>query len=936
MKTFTPVLVALALSCCDASGPTPSEKPTLEVAIAPLTLPGISKVCYDLRVTNGANGTGRAVWQKGDPAQDSPADTDSLCSSQFGNGSGGAVTFVGACDAAPASPGDTGRINSATLWVDSLHALGGGPISETGPEAWQDPCPAGCTLNTLCEENVDARVEFNLTILRQANQGFFDIGVNFDDIFCSAKVDCRDTSGEPLRLLFRPGTGTRDTTVVSAFACTAGPGRDTYLYRDAVTVTCGATVTPLSPSVGKGNAWASPSDDPAPTDAIWQYAVYAGDESLQCNGRPCNKLYWNVAVGLDPSFDDCTLTTTMTASDGPLSDFTTPASTTYPYIEVDVQLTDSAGLACGRHALDGQGEVTTTYTSIGGGENFDASLSGAGFAAPSVVDPNLCGGLTCAAGATCVAGRCVTAFSSWQTSTAVPTGAYPVVAPGSSTAPVTTWIDNDNLGGGWVLAFVVTNAGGVTADWFDGDFGIGTNHFTTVSTLNTPSLAGLNKVNAKHPLFDELAFSEIMIREDFQGTVGHKAYKLNSTKSFRERFAVPPIATYTDEVTAILGTSGTMGATFTSNMLMFNYQLQAVGGSNDGARIAATPAYNEATGGIAARVDASTGYSWRGNLTRSDSGRHYGAPGATTDHAVWIFVRLPCAPGTVACGGGCIDVNSNPDHCGACSIDCSTNSADTCNGGICQCQAPRTLCGGHCVDLGGGTCNSPGPFVTSADATGAPSGVYYVAPSGAGADPIKTYVDNGNLGGRWMLAAVVTNSTGTAADWFNGEFGVNQGVNHFTAVSTLNTSSLLSLQKSNAKHPLFDYFAFSELLIREDYQGTIGYKAYALNASRSFRTRFLAASNATYTNEVSSILGRSGTMGGTFSPDTLMFNYQLTNDGARLAATAASNEATGGIVGRVDGGTGYVWKGNLTRSDSGRHFNSAGATADHTVWLFVR
>ncbi len=350
-----------------------------EVSVAPLSLPGVSRICYDIRVRNGTSLSAEVVWQKGNPLVASPADTDTLCSSNFGNGSGGDITFVGTCDATKLSPLDYGRTNAVTLWVDSLHGASG-PISETGGDGWQNPCPNGCTLEALCQENADTPVNFNLTILRQANQGFFDIGVNFEDIFCSAKVDCVNAAGEPLDLLFRPSTGARDTTVVSALACTAGAGGalSTHLFRNPLVISCsggGSVTLPILSS--KGNIYTGSNPDPSLTDAIWQYAIYSGEEALNCGGASCNKVYWNVAIGLDETSDNCVLTTRMSAApEGRFAALTTPSGTTYPYIDVNVPLTDTSGLICRKHPLNETGSgVSTVYTSISSPVTFSSTFS---------------------------------------------------------------------------------------------------------------------------------------------------------------------------------------------------------------------------------------------------------------------------------------------------------------------------------------------------------------------------------------------------------------------------------------------------------------------------------------------------------------------------------------------------------------------------------
>ncbi len=56
-----------------------------------------------------------------------------------------------------------------------------------------------------------------------------------------------------------------------------------------------------------------------------------------------------------------------------------------------------------------------------------------------------------------------------------------------------------------------------------------------------------------------------------------------------------------------------------------------------------------------------------------------------------------CAPGEVSCGGACVDRSTSSDHCGACGIPCT--GGRYCSGGACVCPAGSTLCGGFCVDL---------------------------------------------------------------------------------------------------------------------------------------------------------------------------------------------------------------------------------------------
>jgi hypothetical protein len=53
-----------------------------------------------------------------------------------------------------------------------------------------------------------------------------------------------------------------------------------------------------------------------------------------------------------------------------------------------------------------------------------------------------------------------------------------------------------------------------------------------------------------------------------------------------------------------------------------------------------------------------------------------------------------CAPGTMSCGGACVDVSTDANHCGGCGRLCD----GSCTGGTCACSSGRTWCGDRCVD----------------------------------------------------------------------------------------------------------------------------------------------------------------------------------------------------------------------------------------------
>ena len=233
------------------------------------------------------------------------------------------------------------------------------------------------------------------------------------------------------------------------------------------------------------------------------------------------------------------------------------------------------------------------------------------------------------------------------------------------------------------------------------------------------------------------------------------------------------------------------------------------------------------------------------------------------------------------------------------------------------------------------------PFTTFAEMAqaAAPNSTNYVQLSGMSSS-IQTYIRKVN-NVYYALAASVTNSDGDTADWFTGDstHAGSSGTNYFITDTTLRTSSLVSEAKDNAKNSIFNTVSFNKLLIKEDHNGTVGYVAYTLNASKKFGgasgTRWFNQSSGGGTTS-SAVQSRTHTQGTqtTYNQSNIYFQYQPNNDGGMLVSDGISNESTGGWSTRVDGHSGYHWKGNLTRT-SGRHYNSDGTTTDHTAWFFI-
>jgi hypothetical protein len=367
LRTFHALLPwFLLLAGCGASGSRPDagEGGRLQVAVAALTLPDLDDACYRLEVHAGTmaeaiSGDAPLVWSEG-----------GLCADRFGDGRG-SLAYVGTCDASVAD-------NTVSLTLERL-CTGGScdPTLALDPRAvpvatYVNPCPDGapCRLTAPCRPNADTPVTFNLTVMRDAGQGFFDIAIDFDDVSCSAKLDCADpVTGEPRALLFDGAA--RGPTVVLALACTAGTeaGVDTVLSLSDVTLACtDGWSAVIDPSAGSGGNLYRPSRDAD----IFQVATYEGDEALSCDGAPCHKRYWNLAIGvrwadLIAHHGDCRITAQATVSDGELVDAKTPDGWIYPIIDIDVPVTalvPSSGkreLVCRAHGLgDGNG-VTTDY-----------------------------------------------------------------------------------------------------------------------------------------------------------------------------------------------------------------------------------------------------------------------------------------------------------------------------------------------------------------------------------------------------------------------------------------------------------------------------------------------------------------------------------------------------------------------------------------------
>jgi hypothetical protein len=355
---------AVLLGCGTGTEPASEAPRGFQIAVAPLNLPGIGDACYDLRVS-GATGT---VWSEGNPSvEKSAGDAETICASNYGNATGGDITFIGACSASPdddLDPATAGTQNRVTLWVDGLYAVAGGSYTDLGD--YQNPCTTGCNLDVTCKENEDTAVNFDLTIMRKARQGFFDVAVNFEDIFCSAKVDCRES---PQGLLFNAGV--RDDTIVIGRACTAGPGSDTRMLLSETEFYCpSSSYSKLLDAFNPG-ADGNQGDPDAAATVFFENAIYSGYEQLATGGASSTslgKVYVNQAIGVNqPPNADCFVRGYFTVYDANKGLPEDPAGAgfgVYASVHFDVKVVTGGTFGCEDIGLDDNAGVATQYISL--------------------------------------------------------------------------------------------------------------------------------------------------------------------------------------------------------------------------------------------------------------------------------------------------------------------------------------------------------------------------------------------------------------------------------------------------------------------------------------------------------------------------------------------------------------------------------------------
>lgn len=332
-RLFIHLACAVALAGCldDTSvpvGPEPEPEPAtlggVVIEVGALNLDDVTSALYAVSVRNVHGQTITAL---------------TIDSAVYGNGQGSA-TYVAPCDADPDS-----QPNQVTATLVQLFS-GNTPVSVVMPP------PAVELVDCLPDQDVLVEVDF--TVVRSANQGFFDIKATVDEIFCSAKLDCVDD--------FTPSSV---TTVIIGFACAAGhPDEvDTRLFMSDVVIDCG----------GEGYAV---SINPT-GDGHLPLANLAGDTTLITGARAyrggqgystADAKYWNLSFGLTSwaSVMNCRVRAYATAADrsaaqGP---FETPPYAfpdRYPIVSWDVSLALGGEVLCTSHPVGGGNGVDVVF-----------------------------------------------------------------------------------------------------------------------------------------------------------------------------------------------------------------------------------------------------------------------------------------------------------------------------------------------------------------------------------------------------------------------------------------------------------------------------------------------------------------------------------------------------------------------------------------------
>eukprot|EP01052_Picozoa_sp_SAG31_P001318 SAG31_NODE_45_length_31062_cov_17.179957_3_plen_579_part_00 len=535
------------------------------------------------------------------------------------------------------------------------------------------------------------------------------------------------------------------------------------------------------------------------------------------------------------------------------------------------------------------------------------------------------------------------------------------------------YCDMETVGGGWTLAAVISNTDGQDHFGQNSWFSItdcelqGLRAPTPVWTSGEPFgdtvLTPETTVNSKSAAYFSVAADSIMIREVQGSQRAMRAYSLDSSfgggemRTLESLFrSTPDHNEFTNRATCseLVGSSWQTSAFVQFEEIDFNYQL-----TNDGAVLTPGAAVEQASAGLACRVDGTCNFGYDGNVCQGGSERHYNQGAVDELHTVWLYVRPrsmtePC-PDTALCAG----LNRASTCRRSCSLDsglcgeCLPGYVGAAGEGMDQCSLP-TYGDGSSAEQAARDCESLG-----GDSQSHPSGIYWLFDPMRGGRSFQAYCDMETLGGGWTLAAVISNTAGQDHFGTNSWFSIfdcelqgpdaNSGratgapTALWTSGEPFGDTVLTPLTTANSKSAAYYSVSGNSIMIREVQGHEQAVRAYELNNDElddvslpvSLQSIFTStADHVEFKNRAtcSDIVGRSWETSAFMQSDQIDFNYLLNDDGAVIASSAAVQQASAGVACRVDGQCLYGYDGNVCQGGP-RHYSGTAVDAAHTLWL---
>lgn len=342
MRNLCGVVAMAAAGGCASETPTNSSgEGSFKLVVSPLELDSrVDYACYAITVKDT---DGNEVWSD-----------DALCTTDWSIGDDETLSYVGLCEAS----GD--GMNSVSIELTRL-------VGDDGAELgnWPADAPPTYATDFLCTANADAVVNASFLVIAPGTKGFLDLQVSVQEIECNAKVDCSAAflGDDPVECAEGDDECVPTAqmgSIIVALACDAVGDDFTELMIDEVVLTCtdalGAeVVVNVDTSYGTGFHAGYP---------VGFVAGAVGNAGISEDGTS----FYTLAIGIDPGYTDCTLSTRMAANDGRDMD----ANDQFPVIvatDIAFGFDDAGTFSCTANPLDG--ELSGLFSTWGTSGNLD-------------------------------------------------------------------------------------------------------------------------------------------------------------------------------------------------------------------------------------------------------------------------------------------------------------------------------------------------------------------------------------------------------------------------------------------------------------------------------------------------------------------------------------------------------------------------------------